>query len=290
MFDFLKGGKDRLTLDLDRQSKTYYPGETINVEVGLATKKELKTEGGRVEFIRRESYQTLRIEENFDQDGYSHSSNRRKREQSEEIISQFDFMGPGEVIGQHSFSVQLDLPAGAIPTYAGKIIGVEWLVKAVIDRRHRLELNEEASVEIRLPSQPYVIHQQAGLSSKPKDVNLSFQLPDDSWDFYRPLTGNLLILPLKDINVKGYRVDLVRVESVPGPKDHISTQIFEGESHNGAELREGNSAVIPFQIEMPEPRLTTLQTENWSVSWQLKATLFRSWRKDTYLVDELLIG
>lgn len=290
MFDFLKSGKYKLTIDLDRQSKAYYPGETITVEVSLEAKKELETQGGRLELIRREQYQTLRIEQNFDSDGIGGSSETRKWERSEEIVSQVDFLAPGLFDGQQNFPIQIDLPDSAIPTYDGKLIGVEWLVKAVIDSKNRLDLNEEQEVEIRLPSQPYMITQRAGLSSKPKEVNLSIQLPDESWDFYRPLSGNLLILPLKDFNVKAYRVDLVRVESVPGRKDHISTQIFEGENHDGAELREGNSAVIPFQIEMPEPRLTTLQTENWSVTWQLKATLFRSWRRDTHLVDDLLIG
>ncbi len=290
MFDFLKGGKYRLTLDLDRQTRTYYPGENITVNGVLEARKGMDTQGGSITLVRRERIQAKRFEQSYDSEAMGQTTERTGWEQVEHVVSHVEFLAPGVIEGVRNFTVQIDIPEQTIPSFQGKLIEVEWLLKTVVDRKMHPDLNDEQGVDFRLPSYPYQIQQAAGLSSRPNDINLSIQLQDKSWDFYRPLTGNLLILPLNDFDVKGFRVDLVRVERVPGAKENSTNVTFQGVKQEGAQLKEGISAVVPFQVEMPQPGMTSLDTGSWSVSWLLQATLFRSWRKDIILVDELVIG
>ncbi len=57
MFNFLKGGKVNLNVEIDRPSGVYYPGETVHVKISLNSEKDLKFQEGRAALLYQEKYQ-----------------------------------------------------------------------------------------------------------------------------------------------------------------------------------------------------------------------------------------
>src|SRR5512139_3534048 len=131
MFDFLKGGKAKLHVTLDRPMLPYYPGETVRATVTIQGEKELKLQEARIALVCHEEYQYRHETRERDSDGHYHTETLTSWATDEQVIQQQQLMGQGTIPSafMQTYEFSAAIPAGAPPTCdGGRIVRVKWMV------------------------------------------------------------------------------------------------------------------------------------------------------------------
>lgn len=292
MFDFLKGGKAHLTLELDRTDARYHAGETAHAVVTVIGEKDLKIQQGRISFVYREEYE--RRYEGWERDSHGHSrrTTHTTWEVDERNVKQEVFLNEGVVTAGSSqkFGFDLPIPPNAPASCAGKIVKIKWLVKATLDRKMAGDVEQQ--IEIAVLSTPPGKNVQAGEfgnSNEPGEAELGLKLPTGEFVFGETIEGKLVIRPQKSFEVSEVRVELGRKEYVPRDLGHTAEQNQTVKLAGKTKLEAGKELELPFSIVVPSDAPCTSSTPNSSVTWNLKGILARTLRKDTLVEVEISI-
>src|SRR5512136_1715542 len=151
MFDFLKGGKAKVHVTLDRPMLPYYAGETVHATVTIEGEKELKIQEARVALVCHEEYEYRYESHDRDSDGDYHTETHTSWATDEQVVQQQQLMGPGAIPSNfmQSYEFSAAIPAGAPPTCdGGRIVRVKWMVKVTLDRKLASDIEGKAELMV----------------------------------------------------------------------------------------------------------------------------------------------
>ncbi|MCS7260555.1 MAG: sporulation protein [Anaerolineae bacterium] len=294
MFDFLRGGKATAAITVDRSLQPYYyAGETVRARVELQVQRELTITEARAQLVCREKYQYRDQSRDIDEDGSAHSSIEKKWATHEQVVQQRRLLPEGTLPngwGQ-AFDFVAPIPADAPPTCPnGKIVNVEWFVKATLARK--LARDIEAQLPIQLLSAPTGAaagEGEYGFSNEPDEATLSFALPSVEWCLGDTAQGTFVVRPQKGFDVSEVRLELVRQEHVSRGKGNTFRETKPVKLAGRTRLQPGQELAIPFRVTIPETAPVTLRAHYSTVTWSLVGILARPLRRDTYIEQELFV-
>jgi hypothetical protein len=282
MFDFMKGSKVNLQVNLGRPS--VFPGEAINVTVNFQAEKEIKVEEGRVVLFCREEYKVE--ERDTDSDGSTTTTTRWKRDDTE--FARHVFLNQTTLAAGAMQTVEFNptLTPNALPTWAGgQSLRINWFVKASIGRKMALDWNAEKELIVLIPPPGKFNHPaEFGSSNKPAEIELAFALPRREWVVGETIEGELLVNPKKDIDLNEIKLELNHSEHVNGEGD---TKVKEQSVKllGKTKLTSGQTLRYPFKAAIPSPRPSTGTAQHGEVKWNLSASLTRGFLKGSYDVE-----
>ena len=291
MFDFLKGGKANLKLELDSSDQTYYLGETVHVTVTVEGEKDLQIQKGRIALICKEEYEYRRESTSTDSDGDTTTSTRSSWATDERKVFEQVFLGETTIraASTQTWKFDVPLPPDAPPTCAeAKIIRVHWWLKATLDRK--LAADVEAKTEIRVLT--LLAHEtgpkhEYGQSNEPDQAELVFALPSGQFALGETISGQLIVRPRKSFDATEIRLELVEREYVPRGEGNVYEKEIKVKLAGKTKLLPGQDQLYPFSVTIPANSPVTLKTGNSSVTWALKGVLARFLRGDTRVDGEI---
>jgi len=293
MFDFLKGGKATVAVTVDRPAQPYFAGETVQAKIEVQVQKELKITEARAQLVCQEKYQYRDESRDMDDDGGVSSSIEKKWATVGQVVQQQQLLPEGSLPTgfSRSFEFVAPIPADAPPTCQnGKIVNVEWFVKATLARH--LARDIEALVPIRLLSAPTGEAAREGVygfSNGPEETTLHFALSSLEWCLGDTVQGTFVVQPQKGFDVSEVRLELVRQEYVPEGKGNTFREAKPVKLAGRTRLQPGQELAIPFSIVILEAAPATMRTHHSSVTWSLVGVLARSLRRDTYAEQEIFV-
>ncbi len=199
MFDFLKGGKAKLHVILDRPMLPYYGGETVHATVAIEGEKELKIQEARVALVCQEEYEYRYESHHRDSDGHSHTDVHTSWATDEQIVQKQVLMGQGAIPSNfiQTYEFTATIPGNAPPTCdGGRIVRAKWLVKATLDRKLAGDIEDKAELMVfAAPPGKMVDAGQFGYSNEPNEANLTLDLPGKEWTLGETIQGRFLVRP-----------------------------------------------------------------------------------------------
>jgi hypothetical protein len=285
MFDFLKGGKIDLKVTFDRAPALYFPGESILATISLDSEKELKIKEGRVVLFYRDKFEYTTTTQTTDSDGNTETSTS-KNWRSDDYEQAQDLFILGETTIPKGFAQTYDfvaqVPESFPTTYRGKIIIVQWLVKATLDRKLAGDINAEAEATVLVAPTGERAPVQLGQSDEPGEADFSFELPDEEWVSGETISGSLVIRPQKSFEATEVRVELVQSEHVSYDEGNTNENTIKVKLAGKTKLNPSETLRLPFQVQIPQTCAPSGSAGHWSVTWKLKGVLARFLRKDTF--------
>lgn len=291
MFDFLKGGQATLRVTLDRADKIYHAGETVHATVEVQGVKDLKIQNARIALVSREEYERRYEETSTDSDGSTSRDTVKQKQTDERPVWQHQFLGETTIKGSssQSFSFDIPIPADALPTVeGGKILNYAWLVKTVLDRRLRGDVEDKQELYLlATPSNKPALAGEFGSSNEPGDALLSLRLSSTDFQLGDTITGELVIQPQKEFDVTEIRVELELIENVPQDEGNTFKDKQTVKLASSTHLTLGQNLNLPFQLKIPTGVPITCRTPHGSINWVLRGVLSRRMRGDT-LVEQAI--
>jgi sporulation-control protein spo0M len=293
MFDFLKGGKAKLHVTLDRPMLPYYLGETVHATVTIEGEKELKIQEARVALVCHEEYQYRHESHHTDSDGHHHTDVHTSWATDEQVIQQKQLMGQGAIPSNfmQTYEFSAAIPSSAPPTCdGGRIVRVKWMVKATLDRKMAGDIEDKAELMVFVaPPGTMVSPGEFGYSNEPKDATLALALPCKEWALGETIQGQFLVRPQKAFEATEVRVELARVENVPRDRGNESKEEVKVKLAGKTKFEPGQDLTFPFSVAIPSPRPVSGRTRNSTVTWQVRGVLARFLRGDTRVEEEVFV-
>lgn len=287
MFDFLKGGKATISVQLDRADKIYKPGETVHARVTLEGVKDLKIQNARVALVSVQEYEYRHRERDSDGD----YETRTSKTTDELKVWEQQFLGETTIKGNsnQTFEFDMTLPPDALPTVeGGKILNHSWVVKTTLDRKLAGDVEDKQTLYVLTgPSEKMLGSGTHGSSNEPDQAELALKLPDTQFAVGDTISGELIIRPKKEFDATEIRVELARLEKVPRDEGNEHKANVPVKLAGGTRLLPGNEVVLPFQLKIPASVPITCRTRHGSIEWVLRGVLARRMRGDTSVEQEL---
>ncbi len=290
MFSFLKGKKNEISLALDRPNGIYFPGETVGVTITILPDKELKVRGGQVKLGGTEKYEYETTQYTTDSDGDSRESSETVTAYHELCELKQDFLGETVLLAgtPQSYTVQLTLPADALPSCTAKIVTISWQVFVKLDRPRGGDPHAEAELRVSRPLPSPAPLSNYGTSNEPKEADLTLVLPGLEAAAGQTFAGELRVLPHKDFS-SDVRVELVRDEYVPRDRGNSSQETLPFKLAANTRFVAEQPQTFPFQAVLPPTAAPSLDAPHSSLTWTIKGILARRLRKDTSVEQELQV-
>lgn len=267
-----------LSLELDRPEGPYYPGDVIRATVWLESQKGTSAKLFRVGLWAWEQC----IQE--DSEGSDTKWDALSEFVAVETLLQDWELAPGF---RQSYEVALRIPEQAFPPYHSSSIRSGWLVRALLDRGLKKDINLDFALPLIVPP-PGLKAQPAegGEASHPQEVEMRLRLPSLEWVEGDTIEGRLTIAPKKTFDASEVRVQLVRREKVHMPRFKSSSTdwIDRVSLADKTRFQQGQAVELPFSYPIPVLGCPSRQTEATTVTYSLRASLGRRLKKD-YTVE-----
>lgn len=285
----LWGGND-ITIEIATEPKKplYVAGDTLEVAVTISANKESKARQARIGLAQVHRYQI--IEQRTDSDGDDYNAYRWRSD--EQWIAGETIAADGRIAaGTQTHHFRWTLPAGALPTYAGAIAQIRWLVKVVIDRKLARDITKE--VEIGVGSSPGAVSEQLSTSTAigTELAGLAFDLQPQQFAEGDTIQGALHVHPRQAFDVRGVRVELVRQETTHGgDKRNVREMILQRADLAGkTAFAPGSTSSYAFTLMIPEGGCPSYQSAESSALWMIRAVLDRPLKSDISAFQPLLV-
>jgi len=293
VLDLLKGGKSDLIITLDRQT-TYFPGDQIQARLDLKTEKDLKIQQGLIALLCEVKYQIRsRRQTRHGSTTYLHWASESQ------VVDKQIFLEEGVIPAgiNQSFEFKGLIPKDAFPTLDGKIIKVNWLVKATLNRKMAIDVNSETgfTVSSRLPAEvnPQAVSQfdfkEYRHSSDPDKADISFLLPRTDWALGEIINGQLVVQAHKEFKLTDIRVELIYTENVPAGNGNVYQGIERINLAEATKFDPGQTLTLPFQITVPQKGYPSINPSQSEITWSLKGILARRLATDYYTEQALQV-
>ena len=293
MFDFLKGGKANVKLEVDSPTLTYHPGETVHITVTVEGEKDLKIQKGRIALVCTEDYEYQYRSTSTDSDGTTTTSTDSGWGTDERKVFEQVFLGETTIRAASSQTWKFDvpLPPDALPTCANaKIVRVHWWLKANLDRKLAFGVKTEMEIRVlTLLSHETGPQHEYGQSNEPNEAELAFVLPSSQFALGETVAGQLIVRPKKSFDATEIRLELVEREYVPRQEGNVKEKEIKVKLEGKTKLQAGQDQVYPFSVTIPADSPVTLTTPNSSITWMLKGVLARFLRGDTRVDGEIQV-
>jgi sporulation-control protein spo0M len=291
MFDFLKGGKAQVRLEIDSPDQTYTAGKTIHAVVTVDGEKDLKIQQGRITLVCREEYQYRRQSTSRDSNGHRSTSVHASWGTDERTLYQQVFAGETVIPGAttQTFKFDMPIPPDATPTCAdGKIVRVHWWLTGTLDRKLASDVQEKAEIRV-LSILPHEIARpgEYGRSNEPDEAHMALVLPSDKFALGETITGELIVRPQKSFDVTEIRAELEMEEKVPRDEGNRFKKQVKVKLAGKTKLQPDQEQRYPFSMTIPANSPVTFKTSHSSATWTLRGVLARFMRGDTQVEGEI---
>lgn len=287
MFNLLKGKKEELTVAVDRENGIYYPGETVSVTVDLQPNKDMKVRSAQVKLSGTERYEYTTTTSSTDSDGSTSDTTSSAWGYTDLFVSEETFLGesviPGDTPQRYTF--QMHLPPDALPTCDGMLVKVYWRVSVNLDRPLAHDLNAEAEFRVHAPAPGLTQPGEYGVSSQPGEIELAFILPGLELVAGESFSGQLRILPRKNVTGK-VRLELARHENVPYDEGRSRDANLSFDLADKTTFTAGQSHIVPFQIAVPSDVVPSVETPHGSIKWVVKGILSRGLLQKNIVIEQ----
>ena len=274
-------------IEVVRADAARFPGHAVEVAATLAG------EGHRINEARADLVCVRRFKTQVtDPDG----STRYVWQEQSSLAHGALLMGRGEMPAdfERTYNFSWAIPEDALPSCAGRIARVRWLVRGHIDiplgfdvvREVELKVAAPLPVESAAPGECGEMAVEANLTQAAADfgthgarrtsyegVSLRFLLPKLGYAEGESIEGVLHVRAAEDLDARGVSVWLARFERVggnveqrPGPKVSLAS---------GGRLRAGVPVAYRFALPVEAGGCPTLAAEEGTVEWFLVAALER---------------
>jgi hypothetical protein len=287
MFNFLKSTKVEIMLKLDKPDGVYFPGENVDITVDITPAEDLKLKNAYVRLVGTElywyrSYDTNDIESSREIDIWG-----------EEVL----FVNEETILGEtvlskdvcQHFSLQMQLPSDALPSFNASILRVAWKIEVKIDRHLAKDIHAESGLQVRLqgerhPAQPGEYDQ----FDQPEEAKMTFRLPGLDMEAGEALSGELCILPHKDFEGQP-RVELVRNEGVSREQGNYGGDKIVAELAGNTHFIGGQPQTFLFQLVIPADVPPTIQTPHGAINWVMRGVIDRRLHPDIAVVQNVVV-
>ena len=301
MLNFFKKNQTSLTISLDRPDGVYKPGDTVNARISLQVDQDTKFRQFYAVLACEEAYQWKYSYESRDSDGDYHTNTQTGWQTNKIEVRREVYQEEGTLEAGHAQTMDFsaELPGDAPPSVeGGHLVKVNWRLEAVIDRKMASDFNGVAPIRV-LQAAPIFGSggrmQATSMSNEPDEAEVTLEAPRLEWRPGETIQGMLKIMPHKAFDVSDVRVELERWERIPpGRAPHNSNR---GYRDNGNEvqaplvslkvaqkthLEPGQPVSLPFSLEIPQPAPISCETNDYSITYNLKGILARRLRGDTH--------
>lgn len=276
------GSKADITMNLDRH--TVQAGEELEVRVEIFPKKSFQVREARIELVR-----LLRYVDKHTTGSSSGSGSRRTEYRAltrRTSVVQEAFLHGAQLQQKSPLSeaVKLAVPPDTLPTLTGAVShgvqpGISWQVKAVLDvAKARDPSKKQDIVVVKPPSLEAPPPVPAVAESQRRKCALVLSTASTDVRSHGAVEGTLQVHMLKDANVDGVVVRLVRVEEFGDAREAVEVRKLTLE-HNPA-LPAGNMREWPFRLDVGQVDVPTLRAYRSSVAWSVEGRLDLKMRRD----------
>lgn len=249
-------------------------GEVLEGRVRVSDVDD-RVRGGRVDLLY---VNTFRYDVR-DSDG-----DRVTRTRRAEVVVATTPLGPDGQVTDGERRLAMPLP----PTAPGSAPdSVDWLLRAVVDRRLAGDAVAEAPLLVRVPAGPLLAWAQAPVLS-PEQCAMDFALLHRVVRPGEHLRGTLALRAAEDLDARALRLQLrqVRVDPDENETEDVVAQV---ELCGELALRAGEDRAYPFLLSVPIDAAPSFAAANNTLHWLLEAVLDRPLGSDRVGRLEVLV-
>ena len=263
LLDALKRDKTSLTVEADPAA--VLPGGEVRIRVTLEGELDDKVQGLRAG-LRAANHYLVRERDRHDDDNDVDEVWRAV--QLHEEVHELP-MQPG------THEIVCVVPPDALPTSKN---AVSWGAFAQLDRKRGMDAKEDAVVQVLLggaavPSEP-------SSTATVGEGGVAFAEVPVSAAAGEEIRGVLTVTPAEDLKVTGVEVKLRRTRFYREDKITKREDAAVAEVAGKEEYRGGDTAQIPFTLQVPADAGPTVEAPQATVTWELEASFKRRMRGD----------
>lgn len=269
---FSSGEPTALELVLDRGDVV--SGQAVEGRLRIG-EPDGKARDGRVDLLYVNTYRY----DTRDSDGDRVTRTRRE----DVVVASLPLLQDGAL---RTGDVRLALPVP--PTAPGSAPeSVDWLVRAVVDRKMASDVVVEAPLLVRVPAEPLLAWSQSPPLVPPGCV-VELQVASRVVAPGAQLSGTLVLRAVEDVKARTVRVQLRSVRDDP---DGNETDVDAGQAvvSGELELAAGEARAFPFALQVPPgapPSYAALRNTH---HWLLEGVVDRPWSSDLVGRVELVV-
>ena len=265
---------DRTRLELDLETPVVVAGEAVRARVRVG-EPDKRAQGGRVELLYRNTFQY----DDTDSDG-----DRTTCTTTQDVVVATCGLGHDGVLRPGELQVALPLPREAPGTSARS---VEWLLRAVVDRRRAGDAEAVAPVTVRVPPQPLADWAQTPPAS-PAGWAVAFTLRSRVVRPGEDVTGTVVLTPAQDLRARGLRVRLRR-ERLDQDGNSTGATADETVVAEDLQLPAGRPASYAFSLAVPPDAPPSFVAAHNEQHWYLDAVVDRARALDAEARLEIVV-
>ncbi len=280
MFKFLS--KPEADIEINSE-KRVLPGTQLPVEIRVTPREEITPRALRAELVGEETFYVRQTSR--DSKG---NTTTRIMKKTGTIASINATLAEQPVLHTgvaQRWNTSMQIPDEAPPTCRGKLVNIQWKIKAVLDVPKRPDRSQEVPLIVLNASpqdSPGPVYGYEEL--KNFSVNLDVCPTASPGDI---LIGRLT-LQIKDrMNVQGIRLELVQIEDAGA---RSSTEVVTRNEVAGAtSFDQYESPSFEFSLHIPPEAPQTAVSAHSSLRWKLKAVIARRLMTDFNIEREILV-
>lgn len=269
-------------------SETCLPGASLPVEIVVCLQEELKPRQVRLELVGQETY--------YEHQTYPGTKGRPETRTVRKVntfasIPHVALEQPSLVPGvEASREVSIQIPFDAPPSCRGEVVDVRWILKATLDVPGRLDQVREVPLQVMRTAPINGRPDGAGKSLPAQksfdDCTLELEVPG-LLSAKETVRGRLLVKALRAFQVRGIRVEVVRLEDAgaQNAENVTARQDLSG----SLSLNPMESPSFAFSMPLPETVAPTMASPHSSLRWQVRAVLDRRLRTDFNVQQDVFI-
>ncbi|MGO8875247.1 MAG: sporulation protein [Acidimicrobiales bacterium] len=172
----------------------------------------------------------------------------------EVVITEMPITSPDGKVVQGSHAVSLRVPEDGLPSATDQ---VKWSVRAIIDRRHGVDVKAEAPVEVLAGPERFASEATAEARYKGERY-LDLELSNRTLRPGETITGNVVIRPTRPMTVTKVAVTFVLTISVKKGLEGTAVvpQILLDEP---LDVQAGDTKNLPFDLTLPDDAAPTVR-------------------------------
>jgi len=235
------------TLAVTTETSPTVLGDTVNAIVTITGDLDRKVRAVKVQLVRTALHRYTSV------DVLDHGSHNTLLHE-EVVITEMPITSPDGKVVQGSHAVSLRVPEDGLPSATDQ---VKWSVRAIIDRRHGVDVKAEAPVEVLAGPERFASEATAEARYKGERY-LDLELSNRTLRPGETITGNVVIRPTRPMTVTKVAVTFVLTISVKKGLEGTAVvpQILLDEP---LDVQAGDTKNLPFDLTLPDDAAPTVR-------------------------------
>jgi len=279
---FARRGKE-LTIELDRPTGPYYPGDPVHIAVTYVPRKDVSV---------RELRATLAAwEVHISEDSKGHRTRRTLSDQAieQEMVAVDDMVRAGSNL---TYQADWRTPLDIMPSYAGDSLRCGLSARVQVDVARSRDASESVVVPLLVPA-PELRTEPGwyGDPSHPEKADMRLRLSSLEWVEGETVSGRLSVTPLEAFDAREVRVNLIRREQVHAPRlrTKAAQRVSKAKAAGKTRFEPHQRVELDFSLDVPAAGRPSRQTEHTTVAYTIEAVLSRRLRKSYKVEVEVFV-